>query len=157
MALRQRVEALKAPEPDGQAAVCKTAEAGSTPAGASQRLPRRSPLVVHPHGPYLARGRRRRSPLTPGTHTPVNQTMPDARRSDTPLGDVTDASWRTTKLSSGGLLKRKPTKNSIEAAVCCSRWFGGLAGPQRSEYRPRSRLGGPSIESSSTDGLFLFQ
>jgi hypothetical protein len=24
-----------APEPDGQAAVCKTAEAGSTPAGAS--------------------------------------------------------------------------------------------------------------------------
>jgi hypothetical protein len=81
---------------------------------------------------------------------------PCARRSDTPV-DVTDASWRTTKLSSGGLLKRKPTKNSIEAAVCCSRWFGGLAGAQRSEYRPRSRLGGPSIESSSTDGLFLFQ
>jgi len=40
--------------------------------------------VVHPHGPYRARGRRRRSPRTPGTHTPVNQTMPDARRSDTP-------------------------------------------------------------------------
>ena len=51
MAFRQRVEALKAPEPDGQAAVCKTAEAGSTPAGASQRLPRRSPPVVHPHRP----------------------------------------------------------------------------------------------------------
>ena len=46
-----RVEALKAPEPDGQAAVCKTAEVGSTPTGVSHRLPRRSPLVVHPHGP----------------------------------------------------------------------------------------------------------
>src|SRR5215831_16481671 len=32
----------KAPEPDGRTAVCKTAEAGSTPAGASHRLPRRS-------------------------------------------------------------------------------------------------------------------
>jgi len=62
--------------------------------------------------------------------------------------DVTDASWRTTKFSSGGVLKRKPTKNSIQAAVCCSRWFGGFAGAQRSEYRPRSRLRGPSIESS---------
>ena len=67
MALRQRVEALKAPEPDGQAAVCKTAEAGSTPAGASQRLPRRSPLVVHPHGPYrdVAVGVGRRELLAP--------------------------------------------------------------------------------------------
>ena len=35
MALRWIVESLRAPEPDGQAAVCKTAEAGSTPAGAS--------------------------------------------------------------------------------------------------------------------------
>ncbi len=37
---KERVEALStehstAPEPDGRAAVCKTAEAGSTPAGAS--------------------------------------------------------------------------------------------------------------------------
>src|SRR4051812_10678066 len=39
MALRERVVAVKAPEPDGRAAVCKTAEAGSTPAGASHRLP----------------------------------------------------------------------------------------------------------------------
>ena len=35
-------EALRAPGPDGRAAVCKTAEAGSAPAGASHRLPRRS-------------------------------------------------------------------------------------------------------------------
>ena len=35
MAFRERVDALAAPESDGQAAVCKTAEAGSTPAGAS--------------------------------------------------------------------------------------------------------------------------
>ena len=59
--------------------------------------------------------------------TGLLSSIPCARRSDTPV-DVTDASWRTTKLSSGGLLKRKPTKNNIEAAVCCSRWFGGLAG-----------------------------
>ena len=45
------VEATRAPEPDGRAAVCKTAEAGSTPAGASHRLPRRFPLAVHPHWP----------------------------------------------------------------------------------------------------------
>ena len=44
MALRGRVDALRAPEPDGQAAVCKTAEAGSTPAGAFHRPLPRSPL-----------------------------------------------------------------------------------------------------------------
>ena len=37
------VEAARAPGPDGRAAVCKTAEAGSTPAGASHRLPPLSP------------------------------------------------------------------------------------------------------------------
>src|SRR6516162_2367443 len=40
MALRGRVDALRAPEPDGRAAVCKTAEAGSTPAGAFFLSPR---------------------------------------------------------------------------------------------------------------------
>src|SRR3954469_19072800 len=59
MALRKRVEATRAPEPDGRAAVCKTAEAGSTPAGASHRLPRRFPLAVHPHWPKTSPGRRR--------------------------------------------------------------------------------------------------
>ena len=46
-ALRGRVEALRAPEPDGRAAVCKTAEAGSTPAGASHRLSPTFPLSIH--------------------------------------------------------------------------------------------------------------
>src|SRR4051812_46702913 len=51
MALRERVEATRAPGPDGRAAVCKTAGAGSTPAGASHRLPRRPPPAIHPHRP----------------------------------------------------------------------------------------------------------
>jgi hypothetical protein len=33
----------------------------------------------------------------------------------------------------------------------------GLFSRQRTEYRPQSRLRGPLIESSLTDGLFLFQ
>ena len=42
MALRGRAEACKTPEPDGRAAVCKTADAGSTPAGVSHHPLRRS-------------------------------------------------------------------------------------------------------------------
>src|SRR4051812_49951076 len=51
MASWERIEATRAPGPDGRAAVCKTAGAGSTPAGASDRLTRRPPLAVHPHRP----------------------------------------------------------------------------------------------------------
>src|SRR3954451_15841914 len=47
----ERVDVTRAPEPDGRAAVCKTAEAGSTPAGASHRLP---PLYPSRGTPALA-------------------------------------------------------------------------------------------------------
>ena len=150
MALRQRVEALKAPEPDGQAAVCKTAEAGSTPAGASQRLPRRSPLVVHPHEPYRARGRRRRSPRTPGTHTPVNQTMPDTRRSDTPPRFRAEASetlpfisrlrrkWRLDVNS----ITRGP-KTSYSQSSHRRAELGRLFGPDWRSFKAGTSLGSP--------------
>ena len=45
MALRQRVEALRVPEPDGQAAVCKTSIPGSNPAA-----PLTEPTRIKPTG-----------------------------------------------------------------------------------------------------------
>ena len=84
MALRRIVEALRRRS--------LTARRRSAKPQKRVRLPP-APLSVCPVVPLSwftrtdrsrARGRRRRSPRTPGTHTPVNQTMPDARRSDTP-------------------------------------------------------------------------
>ena len=51
----ERAGAFMAPEPDGRAAVCKTAEAGSTPAGAS-RSP--APVPSRPEAKEISRIRR---------------------------------------------------------------------------------------------------